>query len=146
MANNYTLASFVVPVKDVAAAAARIEEVERFFEQGSLPAGSPLSPGDLEVLNDGGGLGFAWERQEAGIWIGHEESIDLEKAIAVAQILLRLDGSDEEVGFEWAYTCSAPRIGEFGGGCVLFTKSHAEWSSTAEMLRKMSDRREGGER
>jgi hypothetical protein len=40
----------------------------------------------------------------------------------------------EPFGFEYAFTCSKPRVGEFGGGCVLVSKDGVASKTTSDIL------------
>jgi hypothetical protein len=49
---------------------------------------------------------------------------DLQKAFDV----------EEAIYFEWAATCSKPRVGEFGGGAVVVKGGEALYMSTNECV------------
>lgn len=40
---------------------------------------------------------------------------------------------DSIVAFEWANTCSKPRVGEFGGGFVCISRYDTVWGNTAQL-------------
>ena len=51
-----------------------------------------------------------------GIWFYAEESINPDQVARFAQALLDGLEIDKPFIFSWAYTCSKPRLDEFGGG------------------------------
>ena len=86
-------------------------------------------------------LGFALSRQDAPevstLWIQDDEHGDVE---AVVRFVLRL-AEDLDLsgiwGFEYANTCSRPRLGAFGGGAHvidLSARTTIGWTNTNEWL------------
>jgi len=149
MANNYTSASFVIPVKDAEVTRQRMKALEEWMH--SQDDAALQSFGDkaavvakaLAEQLEQGALGFAWDleggTQGGTLGLFHDETIDMEAAVTVAQLLLDLDDNDAVCSATWADTCSKPRVDEFGGGAVVFDRHRAEWQSTytaSEELRK----------
>ena len=100
------------------------------------------APDVLENVIEGesveGGLGVRVQ-DFGGFAVYTEESGDAAGAAALATALIEHFGL-EPVGFEWAETCSAPRIGEFGGGAVLCAAGHApRFESSQTALQRMRD-------
>ena len=83
-------------------------------------------------------LGFDFLLVDDGIHICHDESIDVESAIAFTQAVLATFDLESQVRFEWAETCSAPRAEAFGGGAAIITKDGAEWMNTVTWLNRRS--------
>jgi len=69
-----------------------------------------------ELDSNEGYCGVSVTVESDGIWFYEEESFNAEHVTAIAQALLDELGIDEPFTFSWAYTCSKPRLDEFGGG------------------------------
>lgn len=54
--------------------------------------------------------------EEDGVWMHHDESIDIDFKAFLIQALLEAFEIDEPFVFSWSYNCSKPRLDEFGGG------------------------------
>ena len=62
------------------------------------------------------------------VWMYHDESIDVEFVAFLAQALLEAFEIDEPFVFSWSYTCSKPRLDEFGGGaCAVRRGKDPVW-------------------
>lgn len=141
MANNYTSASFTIPVKDEDAARRWMQALEAWYRdetQHLEPAvfGAKAAMIESRLRREfEQGLGFQWEVEPvcgtSRLWIAHEESIDMETAIDVAMAILELDENDEVYTAEWANTCDKPRVDEFGGGAVAFSRARSAWMNTS---------------
>jgi hypothetical protein len=102
----------------------------------------------LEAINETDTLGFDWDVETGDhggseLWLHNDESIDMEMAVEVCRILLELDENDAVYTAEWADTCSSPRIGEFGGGAVAFSRHGAEWMATGNVVRELTAKLKG---
>lgn len=113
MANNYTLSSSFLQLEETELEKAKtiVPRLESELE--------PDENGDVDSFSEY----LAWE--DDGLWIRHTESISLEAVVAVIQVLLDELEIDEPFEFSWAYTCSAPRIDEFGGGACSLQRGKA---------------------
>jgi hypothetical protein len=144
MANNYSSASFAIPVKDGDLTRQRMTAIEAFVEEGDND--DITLPHDLFGVKaddwanrldarreDHGALGFDWQVDGSDLYFSHNETIDMESAVLVAQFLLDLDDNDKTYAATWADTCSAPRVDEFGGGAVAFNRRESKWKTTYEM-------------
>lgn len=83
------------------------------------------------------GYAFHAEIDEQGLWISDDgEAIDADWIAQCIHEWLVARNADDVIGFEVAYTCSKPRVGEFGGAVYVCTKS--EWNAlgTGEVLRR----------
>lgn len=147
MANSYTSASFEIPVTDAVKVTEVMKAIGQFIDQeidhlpSAFNAKHELS---LEEFREDGYLGFRWDvlghAPESTLWFSHDESINMESAVAVAMIVLELEGNDGVYAAEWANTCDKPRIGEFGGGTVVFNRHRSEWMSSSEAERILRQR------
>jgi len=68
-------------------------------------------------------LGFDITCEKDGVWINGEEIFDPDMAeMLIRELVETLDLPGVYI-CSWAYTCSRPRIGEFGGGAFGVQKS-----------------------
>jgi hypothetical protein len=75
-----------------------------------------------DLDNEFGFVGFGHQLQEDGLWIYGEDNFDSEHAHRlVKQLVETLDLPKIHV-CSWSYTCSKPRIGDFGGGAFVVQK------------------------
>ena len=125
MANNYCESSsfITVPVNKIERAkqiAARIE-------------------GELENDPDEGYVGFAVEIEKEGVWIHANESITPEHVeLLVSALVDELDLPGIHV-CSWSYTCSKPRIDEFGGGAFAVQKGRdTVWVDAASEAQRIA--------
>lgn len=100
MANNYCESSSKLRLKP--------EELEK----AGLIVARVL--GELEAEDEG--ISVVAVVEDDGVWFYHEESINPEHVVRIAQALLDELEIDEPFVFSWSYTCSKPRFDEFGGG------------------------------
>jgi hypothetical protein len=89
---------------------------------------------------DGGGLDFECEVSEQrdgtySAWIHADEYGNPEQVGSFIEEFLATFNKDDEFTMTWAYTCSKPRIGEFGGGAMIVTKYGAEFGDALGLLR-----------
>jgi hypothetical protein len=114
MANNYCESSslFSFPVEKQKQAEKIVEAVNK----------------SLEEDEDEGYVGYKADFEEDGLWIRHDESITPVHVVQLIQALLDGLEIDEPFVFSWSYTCSKPRIDEFGGGaCALKRGKEPYW-------------------
>lgn len=148
MANSYTMASFEIPVKDVVLTERRMKILEAWITDGAIPL--PASEfGDkvaaveekLATLDSPGWIGCQWKvaSHDGGhfLWMAHDESIDLEVVVVIAQIMLELDDNDATFTLEWASICDKPRVGEFCGGAVAMNRHDTAWMNTGAAAAKL---------
>jgi hypothetical protein len=91
---------------------------------------------------DGEPVGFAYQFLDDGkpdgggrcLWFYAEESGYPDRVAHLVQKFLRQFRPAEYWTLGYANTCSKPRAGEFGGGCVFVTTSKVEWCSTWDFL------------
>ena len=90
--------------------------------------------------------GASITRDGDGLWITHDESINID---AVAQLLhevLKKFDLDNIISFEYACTCSKPRTDAYGGGAAVVTKDEmlieGSWSHVGRMIMEVEAKRE----
>lgn len=140
MANNYTQAAFTLPCKDPEVTRQRMKALEAFLHD-EIPSPKGLFPNPMAVEKlvrgeDEDRLGFHWEILEGELHIAHDESINLERAVLIAQLMLDLDENDQIYTAEWAEVCDRARPGQFGGGAVAFNRTSSEWLNTSDAARQ----------
>jgi len=91
-------------------------------------------------------VGFAAEMVENGVWIYSDETINPERAEAlVRELVEELDLPGVYV-CSWSYTCSKPRIDEFGGGAFAVKKGKDTiWVDAATRARGLANLVQSGE-
>lgn len=70
---------------------------------------------------------FSWQMENSSLWIYSEEGGNLNNVATLAQAFLKRFRPNRYWSFEYAYTCSKPRIGEFGGGGAFITAKEIKW-------------------
>jgi len=107
MANNYCEGSsfLEIPEDKIGKAQAIIDRVEK----------------ELEEDETYGYCGVQAEVEDKGVWF-HDESINPEHMAEVARALIEELEIDKPFYASWAYTCSKPRIDEFGGGAFAIVR------------------------
>lgn len=106
MANNYTQFSAEIPCKD-------LEQIQ--WLENELARASDGCPA------------CDFNRQADGVWIYSEDNADIEALVKVVCEFQQRYPTHEPWGFTWAYTCSKPRVDNFGGGGVVIYEGEAEW-------------------
>ena len=81
--------------------------------------------------------GCTFEREDPKtLWISNDESANVNALSAVIQAALKKFKLNDRVGFEYAFTCSKPRLDAFGGGATIVTKDGFDYTSTSMWLDK----------
>ena len=62
--------------------------------------------------------------EDDGVWFHADESIHTEHMEAIARVLIEELEINEPFYCSWAYTCSKPRIDEFGGGAMVIQRGY----------------------
>ena len=139
MADNYTQFSFGVQLASPAEAE-WIEELVSFADNNS----EELPPGELtDVLlrinpdwEYGPYLEFDYQIDGGlELWI-HDDGGQGNTTI-VANFLgeyLRRFNHDTKIAFEFCWSCSKPRIGEFGGGACVVSANEEKWFSSSQFI------------
>ena len=76
----------------------------------------------LEGEDEFGYCGTLASVKNDGVWFYTEESGNTDHVEAIARALVEELELDEPFVCAWAYTCSKPRINEFGGGALLIRR------------------------
>jgi hypothetical protein len=72
--------------------------------------------------------------KEGTVWVASEDSGDVDYTADLVQAFLRRFDLDRVVSFEWANTCSKPRLDAFGGGAVVISRRNADWFYTSTFV------------
>lgn len=149
MADMYQASSFSIPVKDADLARRRMVAIAEFiratepfttnpFPEELFPDG--VGQDDQKAIVDESEMGFQWELLDGQLVFYQMDFINMEQAVAVAQLMLDLEDDDNIYTAEWSISCSKARPGEFGGGAVAFNRRNAEWLDTGRAARLCSER------
>lgn len=104
-----------------------ITYAEELYENGFMSEG----------IEEEWGFRAEFKENEKTIWISAEGgSFDVENAVNFIQSVLEKDKSKAVVFFEWANTCTKPRLDGFGGGAVAVSAYDAEWIIPSQMRDK----------
>lgn len=127
MADYYTHYSFILPLNK------EQKEYARHKYEKALDDTTTYN----ELFDDQNEFpGFIFRDDKTGIWFSGDEgtggNID-NIANFIHHLIEALDLPP--FGFEWANTCSKPRLESFGGGAVWITKEGFDWCSTNQWLR-----------
>lgn len=139
MADYYTHFSFEVPVDDpetIMSMLAPLIDVEA-LEDG-VPDGHPIFDSTDEI----------WsvpriEAQGTVLWFSDDSDGDIDALVPIVQwVLANAHGAPESVTFEWALSCSKPRVDAYGGGAVKITKDRwaGVYSGSAEVEKMLDDK------
>ena len=95
---------------------------------------------EAEMENDENGDGYCGcqaELEKTGVWFHGDESINVEHAEIIARALVEELELDGKFTCSWAYTCSKPRIDEFGGGAFCIERGKdTRWVDAASEAEK----------
>ena len=78
----------------------------------------------LEADDEWGYCGTGADVEGKGVWFYAEESGNTDHVEAIARTLVEELEIAEPFCCSWAYTCSRPRIGEFGGGAMVVRRGY----------------------
>ena len=79
-----------------------------------------------------------WEVERDGIWFHHDESADPDHVAEIARAVIEELELDEPFYCSWAYTCSKPRIDEFGGGAFVIKRGkETQWVDAMNRIREL---------
>ncbi len=142
MANNYTMASFLVPMTK--AQVQWVIDAEKHLENRAYGMTEELPPAPYVSLverlreQDLEYSGFEHcEETKDGLWIAGMESFNPEyAAILLHEWMLAFDIKSRAVSFQYAETCSKPRCDEFGGGAVVVSHAGFEFLNTASWVER----------
>ena len=153
MANYYTEFSFTYPVETLEqrAWALNLIGAVREYEYDTIPESSPYYKyvHDLSEINHG--EIYLCLQVETGLYgnkhvvhIMSDDAGDAEHAVWLVWSLMDKFQHKDAIVFEWASTCSAPRVDSFSGGAVLITPDDVKWYIPYNFYRKDLERYERG--
>jgi len=113
MANNYTETSSWLNLKpdQITKAKEIIDRVELELEEDDSLGGY------CGIIVEVEGRG-----EKPGVWFHGDESANVEHLAVIARALIEELEIDEPFLCSWSYTCSKPRIDEFGGGAFAIIR------------------------
>jgi len=76
----------------------------------------------FEDDEDEGYCGIEAELEQDGVWFHQDESANVQHLETIARALIEELEIDEPFFCAWAYTCSKPRLDEFGGGAFCIKR------------------------
>lgn len=88
---------------------------------------------DMDGYEPDFGVGFQYEFDTdvegwgQYLWLYAEENGEVNRAAHLVQKFLQQFRPDQCWSLSYAYTCSKPRVGEFGGGAVFVTAAEIKW-------------------
>jgi hypothetical protein len=74
------------------------------------------------------------DEKEGTVWVRSEDSGDVDYTADLVQAFLRRFDLDRVISFQWANTCSKPRLDAFGGGAVVISRRNADWFYTSTFV------------
>ena len=76
--------------------------------------------------------------QRLWVWSGEDGCGSPDEAATIARKFLDRFRPDETIAFEFAVSCSKPRLDSFGGGAVVITAENTEWLNTGTWIYEMT--------
>lgn len=76
----------------------------------------------------------AYDQENSAIWVRSEDSGDVDYTADLAQAFLRRFDLDLVLSFQWANTCSKPRLDAFSGGAAVISRRNVDWFNTATLV------------
>jgi len=137
VANYYTSYSFIVEDNPDA-----IKELKKLLDAANAiyeGAWGDVDDEELVALTDRYGEDMRYSRadwqgggeDDGSIWFHEEESGDIDGLIEVLKRWTYEHHRDKPIGFEWANTCSKPRLDAFGGGAAVVLNGFAKFMNTS---------------
>ena len=151
MADNYTLASFIIPCTQEQAKMA--QEAITFVTEAEIAEGERLIDKPLAdcSLTEKLILSIIENHPEydpsepsSGLSVFHGETIDLDHAICLTTAVLSVFDLPEMVTITAAFTCSKSRTDEFGGMTILVTKDTHYYQDGCQFSRLMNEAHKAG--
>ncbi len=94
----------------------------------------------LEEQGHEAGIDTRRSKEVSGLFLSVEDSADLERAAEILQDYLKRFDPKGCVSFTWSEWCDRPRVGEFGGGCVVVTAENYIIEPTSERLVELTEK------
>ena len=89
-------------------------------------------------------LELATEVVDGGLCVSHDETIDLNHAIAVTQAILSTFNLPQMVSISAAYVCDKAQVDSFGGVMVVVTKDSSHCLDSYQFAQSMQDSHSAG--
>ena len=146
MADYFTQFSFVIPVTPEqgnwfaqvhALATELIGHAEVGEARANIEGPQDMVSAAMELAEKRDGdpcLQVVHDEKEDTVWVGSEDSGDVNYTADLVRAFLKRFALDLVVSFEWANTCSKPRLDAFGGGAVVISRRNADWFSTSTFV------------
>ena len=141
MANNYTHFSFEFKINSPAEAEyleTVLQSADSYDEGGTA---KDIIDDVFEDYEEYGCLGFDYKIEcgaDGGeVWIhddGGEGNVDY--VVQFLQAYMLKFKVRSPICFEFAFTCSSPRVGEFGGGAVIVFAHDSKWLNSATWIKE----------
>jgi len=134
MANNYSESSFTVPFTPANA------EAVKAWHEGYLKTCETLGEDSSSDEYDDKVPGLQVEVGEGEVWFsGDGEYFNVTAAIFWVKTLLEATQCDNGVFFSWADWCSKSRVGEFGGGACIVTRTETITQFPTDLIREAAE-------
>jgi len=113
-----------------------------FISKDNLNLAQPIIDRAIaEILSEYVNYNCCVEVQEAGVWFrDNKMNFDPDHAEKIARALIEELEIDESFYCSWAYTCSEPKINEFGGGAFVIQRGYETcWVDAGHHVQEMND-------
>lgn len=147
MADYFTQFSFIIPVTPEqgnwltqvhALAAALIDYAEDGEARQNIEGPPDVVSAALGLAEGRDGfrdVEVEHEASEGHVWVGSEDSGDVDYTADLVQAFLRRFELDLVVAFQWANTCSKPRLDAFGGGAAVISRRNVDWFAMTTLVK-----------
>ena len=117
------------------------------------PQGSPWDELDdicLSFMVDGlnlySGMDVIYEENDVdlhcpALWVHGDEATNIDLLASCIQEMFKKFKLKDKIGFEWASSCSKPRLDAFGGGAVVVSAKRIKYMNTGVWLSKQLEKR-----
>jgi len=146
MADYYTETSFIVELPEEAcdwleALRAAGDGIEDDTDIAQLVADGELEDDEFAAVLKERQANVSWwngievERESpTELWFHHDECANIDVCVELIQATLKKFDLSIAIGFEWANTCSKPRVDAYGGGAVVVTKNDSKYVNTGSWV------------
>ena len=140
MADYYALLSMRIEVSDEAQLTWLLDAFRAVDDNANDEDGRGALPEEIVAVATEQGADLNWgtgvlvSKGPLSLWIRSDESVQVEALATIIQSYLRRFDIQEGVGFEYAFTCSRPRLDAYGGGACYVTQKGLRWMTTGRWL------------
>jgi hypothetical protein len=131
MANYYTTFSVSLPIPGTLTT----ERVKEWFDEWKSRVNT--NDDESDEWESGDDNTVEWTGEE--VWIHSDENGNVDAAVNFIQTYLQELNIEGGVWIGWAYTCSRPVAGAFGGGCAVVTKDDVMWQTDDQLMQRARD-------